>query len=444
MRKESLIQIKILPVIMVFCLILAGCGKTVTNKPVTDKPAIAADSSQQEQQSSETPIANTSLQILRKVHSETLRDDDGTALLTLKITFPEIKNPGNDSGIAKINEYYGVQFDDFISNIITQGQEMARDDKEAAQSSGYEFHPHAYERSAEIYYNGNNLLSVQSLQYENTGGAHPNSLWLSETFDVKTGKKLALTDVLGGSKEEALAKVYQTVLSKIKATEGTNDFVYQESYPEDVRKNYDEDDFVLTGNSLMFYYQLYAIAPYAAGFPKFELPYNQMKTPAFNLPELPKNQLERDVYDQAGKLIDRNKEAYFDIFGLSMLKMDIPEKHAEAEVLFPVTDDRFASYDDLEQFVRGTYIKSEADSLLGNGRYRDLDGKLYGDISKDTGMGYNVDWNDYSYKIDDLTGTSASLHIFTTDDSPAGQKDTTITALVQKENGVWLLKKIVD
>ncbi|EGW35933.1 DUF3298 and DUF4163 domain-containing protein [Desulfosporosinus sp. OT] len=429
MRKKWSFQINILVVLVTFGLMLTGCG--TPQKEQTQN--IAAENK------------NTgSVAIERKVHSETLRDDrDGTALLDLKITYPQIKNPKNLGSITKINEYYGKQLDDFMSDILAQGLEIAREDKEAAQSGGYEFRPHAYERSAEVYYNGHNLLSILSLQYENTGGAHPNSVWLSETFDVKTGKKLALNDILGGSREEALTRVYQTVLDKIKATEGTDDFVYQDGYSENIRKNYAEDDFILTDNSVTFYYQPYAIAAYAAGFPLFELPYNQIKTPGLTISELPKNQLENELYDQAGKLIDRNKEAYFNMFGLSMLKMEIPEERAVDKVLFPVTDERFVNFADFEQFVKGTYIQSEADSLLNNGKYHNVNGKVYGDMSKDASVGYYVNWNDYRYELEDMTERSATLNILTTDNSPAGQKDISINVKMHKENSNWLLEKMI-
>lgn len=389
-------------------------------------------------------VSSPTLSIERKVHTETVRDEkDGTVLLTLKMTYPQIKNPENNAGISKINEYYGKQYDEFRNRVMLDGLRMARGDKEAARNSGFEFRPHAYERDMEMDYNANNLLSVVNLQYENTGGAHPNSCWLSDTFDVTTGKKLSLADILGGSREEALEKVYQTVLEQIKKTEGTEEFVYQDNYPENVRNSFSENDFVLTSNSLMVYYQPYAIAPYAAGIPKFELPYSQMKSPALKIPAILQNSLERDLYEQVGRLIDNNKEAYFEIFGLSMLRMDIPENRAENEVLFPVIDNRFRSYKEMEQFVRGTYIQAEADSLLSSGKYRNVDGQLLGDVSKDAGTGYYVNWDDYSYVLENTSENSATPQIMTTDDSPAGKKSIMITGKLKKEKGVWLLEKML-
>jgi len=437
MRREKFFQVQmLLAIILLFALMVPGCS----TKDAADAPPVPSNTEQLPDSGTDTAAP---VQISYRVYTETFRDDeDGSVLFDLKITYPEIKNPDNDSGIAAINEYYGIQFDHYISTIISEGRERAEADKEFAESSGSEFHPHAYECFPQITYNGSNLLSVLNTQYEYTGGAHPNSFRRSETFDVKTGKKLALNDILGGSKDEALEKVYQTVLMHIQEKEGKDDFFFFENYRDDLREYYAEDDFVLTENSIMFYYQLYAIAPYAAGFPEFELPFDEAGPLALNIPELPANQLEKEIYDRAGKLIDRNKLAFFEIFGLSMLHMEIPDKRADEEVLFPVKDERFTTFFELDAYVRSTYIKSEADALLSNGRYHNIEGKLYGDLSKDGGMGYYVNWNDYCYDIGDISETSATLNLFTVEDSPAGTEDVGITVKMLKENGTWLLEKM--
>lgn len=458
MRSKSFVQT--LGVLLIaLAVTLTGCGGRQVSDASTDASGAtgqgqsqkASNMQTQEQTKIETSAGSSAqkvqdsapVKISFKVYSETVMDEnDGSDLVELKITYPEIDNPDNEGGISAINEYYKKQFADFTAGVLDEGVKNAAADKESSKSGGYQFHPHAYERIASISYNGSGLLSVLSLQYENTGGAHTNSFWLSETFDVKTGKKLSLADIFGISKEKALEKVYETVLSQIKETEGTDKFVYNESYKDDVRKNFSEGDFVLTNGSIMFYYQLYAIAPYAAGFRSFNLPLEEAGSLAVNIPALKSNETETEVYEQAGGLIDRNKTAFCEIFGLSMLKMSVPDNRSEKDILFPVTDERFPTFTALEQFVRNTYVKQEADNLFGSGRYQDIDGKLYGDISKDGGMGYYVDWNNYRYEISNITENSAVMKIYVTDDSPAGKEERVITVNMQKENGVWLLEKM--
>src|SRR5690606_5579807 len=93
------------------------------------------------------------------------------------------------------------------------------------------------------------------------------------TFDVRTGEMLTLSDIFGLSDEEALKKVYQLVISQIEEAKD-KEGIYFDNYRENV-KSYSETDFLLGPNGIIFYYQLYTIAPYAAGIPTFELPYDE-------------------------------------------------------------------------------------------------------------------------------------------------------------------------
>ena len=92
--------------------------------------------------------------------------------------------------------------------------------------------------------------------------------------------------------------------------------------------------------------------------------------------------------------------------------------------------------------MRGIYVKSEADTLMNSGRYIDKDGRLHGDINKDTGMGYYIDWNNYRFEVNETSESSAIITIYVVDDSPAGKEETTIEVKMLKENDRWLLEKM--
>ncbi|KPU45633.1 hypothetical protein OXPF_08660 [Oxobacter pfennigii] len=265
-------------------------AKDVMNQDVQQK-AIYNVKDEQSQISKGTVSAP--VKISYKTYTQSIKDEiDESLLLEYKIIRPEISNPDNDDNIMAINKYYKKQTDDFINSIITEELEIAKSDRESARVNGYTYRPYSYGINIEICYNGNNLLSVLSKEYRYTGGAHPMSIWHSATFDLKTGKKLSLSDIFGVSKEEALEKVYETVLSKIEKAKGTEEFFYFENYKEDIYKYYSEDDFILTGDGITFYYQLYAIAPYAAGFPIFNLPLSQAGPLAIDIPPLPSKKIE--------------------------------------------------------------------------------------------------------------------------------------------------------
>lgn len=265
------------------------------------------------------------------------------------------------------------------------------------------------------------------------------SYWSSETFDVRTGEMLTLSDIFGLSDEEALEKVYQLVISQIEEAKD-KEGIYFDNYRENV-KSYSETDFLLGPNGIIFYYQLYTIAPYAAGIPTFELPYDETELAIGILPAKP-NDLEREVCLHAGWLIEANKDIFYNIFGLSMLPLELPEEIPAEQSLFPVKDKRFVTFSELDSYIRGVYLKSEADSLMNSSRYVDKDGRLHGDISKDTGMGYYIDWNNYRYKVTDIKENSANITIYVVDDSPAGREETTIEVKMLKENDRWLLERM--
>lgn len=379
-------------------------------------------------------------QIAYRVHSETFYDDSGVALFEYKITQPEVTIPGQESAADAINRYYEHQLEE--SYALTEGLENARIDQESAREGGYEFIAHVYECTPEVYYNDNNRLSVLNIHYVNSGGAHPYVYYSSETFDLLTGERLTLTDILGAGDEEVREKVYQTALAQIEAKAGTDDFIYYEDYAVTLRDYYDADNFFLYGSNLVFYYQPYTIAPYAAGLPMFTLDLAEVGLPALDPAAFSTNELARELYREAGMLIERNRVCFCEIFGLSMLEVDFSEDLALEGTLYPVIDPRFPSYVDLDAFVYSTYIKQEAAALLASGRYWDIKGWLYADLSKDTGMGYYVDWNNYCYAISEITATEATLQINTTADSPAGHEDVAITVKMIKEDGLWLLEKM--
>lgn len=445
MRKDVQILILLLAMVLLITF-FSGCGKSDNSNP-TDIDSLENETISTAPTDTSPPAEKLlPLNISYKVYRETFRDDDGTDLVDFKLTYPYIDNPDNAQGITAINEYYETQLDHFITTVIPEGKKAAMEFKKVAQENGFDFYPLAFEREPSIYYNGNNLLSVLNLDFENTGGAHPNSYWSSETFDVETGKMLTLSDIFGVSKEEVLEKVYEIVINQIEQAKSKDnygeDVYYFDEYEENAKNYYSENDFVLGPKGIIFYYQLYTLAPYAAGFPTFELPYDEAGDLAIEILPPNSNEDEIEAYLRAGRLIEANREVFCNIFGLSMLPLEIPENLPKDQSVFPVKDNRFVTFSDLDNYIRGIYVKSEADALMNSGRYIDKDGKLYGDINKDVGMGYYVDWNNYRYELSDISESKATITIYTVDDSPAGKEDITIKVNMLKENDHWLLEKM--
>lgn len=199
---------------------------------------------------------------------KTIYNDGGDEIMNISITHPVIKNEKELEALKKINDYYIGFAENYISSIEAEEKEFAEEDFESAKEDNREFMPHEYASDIELEYNGK-VLSFLNLQYINTGGAHPNSIQDSQTFDTATGEKLKLEDVMGVEEEEAKSVVLKKVLEEIKKTEGSDDFLYYDNYESDIKENFVPDDYFITDEGICIFYQTYSIAPYVAGFPTF-------------------------------------------------------------------------------------------------------------------------------------------------------------------------------
>jgi hypothetical protein len=147
------------------------------------------------------------------------------------------------------------------------------------------------------------------------------------------------------------------------------------------------------------------------------------------------------LIQQGKNLIGFNQDVLHEITPLKMLPMD--KENPVDEYFFPVVDERFNTLEDLKNYLGGIYSKDAVEEILKDERYQDMDGKLYGDIRKDAGGGYYVDFDHYTFEMIDQTGTTATLKIFTKDRSPEGETDITFSPILIKENNNWLLQEMI-
>lgn len=244
------------------CLLVSGCNpkETVNNSEVKETVA------------TENKVETVKeIKIDYKNYEETIYNDEKEAIINLSIKYPVLIDENKSEGTSKINSYYEEVKKDFIERVKDFGVEMAEEDIKYAKENKLDYIPHEYGKNIELVYNENEIMSFLGLEYMNTGGAHPNSIQESYNFDLVTGEKLTLSETMGISKEEALNKVYEKVDSEIKAKEESEEAYYFEEYPTSIKENFDDTNFYITEKGITLYYQVYVLAPYAAGYPTFEL-----------------------------------------------------------------------------------------------------------------------------------------------------------------------------
>lgn len=110
------------------------------------------------------------------------------------------------------------------------------------------------------------LLGVTLTEMMYTGGAHPMTYLRAFTFDTRTGEALSFGDLFRKDAD------YRTRLNEIMAAQITERKIPIFSFrPFGGVK--DDQEFYLTPEGLVVYYQLYEYTPYVAGFLKFPVPY---------------------------------------------------------------------------------------------------------------------------------------------------------------------------
>lgn len=115
------------------------------------------------------------------------------------------------------------------------------------------------------------------------GAAHPNSFQNSYFFDSETGDQLIISDLFKSDTDWL-----DVLIASIDDAFMNNDDMYlfiDHQTPKDQRlKTFKEAHFevALTEQGLRVYYPEYEIAPYAAGYPTFDIPYTELE-PFFNV-----------------------------------------------------------------------------------------------------------------------------------------------------------------
>ncbi|MBB6637395.1 DUF3298 and DUF4163 domain-containing protein [Cohnella thailandensis] len=114
----------------------------------------------------------------------------------------------------------------------------------------------------EVKNNQRGVLSLSLLNYTFTGGAHGNTLQKSLTFDVENGKSYKLSELFKPDSNYK-KRLNDIIQAQIKARK----LPLLGDYPGIS----DDQDFYIADKSLVVYFPLYAIVPYAWGFPYFPI-----------------------------------------------------------------------------------------------------------------------------------------------------------------------------
>ncbi|MBS6366131.1 MAG: DUF4163 domain-containing protein [Clostridiales bacterium] len=205
--------------------------------------------------------------------SESVTAEDGTVLLMLKATYPVLDNPDNDAGIAAINAAFEKAAQDYLSSAKTEYTKEAQDfyAQRLAEGSADDFQPYSFERAFSIKLDGTDLLSGVMTDYSFTGGAHPMTVKTGFTYDKSSGKALTLDQA-----QEGADKLREQAVAAFEAKIDAEPELFFADAKTTVQNEIQNAQFYLADDGVHFLFQLYDIAPYAAGFQEVTVAYPQV------------------------------------------------------------------------------------------------------------------------------------------------------------------------
>lgn len=185
-------------------------------------------------------------------------------LIVVDLTIPQISGMGNKDKERVINQNFDKEANDAYEAV----EKQAKEDYDQSQKYNIPFTNYEANYSYLISYNKNGVLSIPVDISTYTGGAHGMTVRKSNNFDIHTGERLLLKDLFieGYNYKSVFDNIINGEISKNK------DNYFQGSF-KGIKA---DSDYFLNNKGIVVYFQLYEIAPYAAGMPEFLIPYSKI------------------------------------------------------------------------------------------------------------------------------------------------------------------------
>lgn len=167
-----------------------------------------------------------------------------------------------------INAYYRSCASKFYRYVANELYTNAVRDYKNSKLQDYPFRTHQALMNYTVTLNNHCHLSTYDDRYEYTGGAHGSTIRHSDTFNLKNGRRLSFYSFFRPD-----PGIRKNLINIFIAQAQKNPQNFFDDYKELIQKNFKPENFYLTEQGFVFYFQQYDIAPYASGIVEFFVPY---------------------------------------------------------------------------------------------------------------------------------------------------------------------------
>lgn len=212
---------------------------------------------------------------MNKIEKRELKDElkyEGTVVLTYKIEYPEIVSSDYTLGqniFNKCNKDKALSYENYVK---TQLYRNAIELYKYNSENNYPIMVYEIVTDFTVTYDEDTILSLYFDAYEFSGGAHGNTIRSSQSWDLASCVILPLyyfypnnpyfiLDILRNISEQIRVEIQEGVSQ------------YFDDYCQLVLESFNPENYYLTKDSIVIYFQQYDIAPYSSGIPVFNIPY---------------------------------------------------------------------------------------------------------------------------------------------------------------------------
>lgn len=203
--------------------------------------------------------------------SDTL-ECNNSPILSYKINYPFFTSSCNPAAVAYLNDYYCVNahsFENYLrKNLFEQAAENYRQLNGSTPVMAYEA-----VQSITITYHSDCIVSLYYDRYLFTGGAHGTTTRYSDTWNLENGHRIEVGEFFKSSdfKKNVMNSIIAAIADYKKRYPDST--IYFPEYMENVKASFRKNQFYLTPEGIIFYFQEYDIAPYSSHIPQFLFPF---------------------------------------------------------------------------------------------------------------------------------------------------------------------------
>lgn len=217
-------------------------------------------------------FAAAGTRLLEKQFSETIK----AKRIEISAAYPELT--GGAAGAAGFNRTVKTHVERSIADFKKEMMQATAEDLKALPETA----SYSIDIGYTIEYADDELISVDFWNGTYEGGAHPNSRSFTINYDLKNGREIKLADLFkpGAKYLETVAAYCTKDLQSRKAPDtGENMGIAQDMWADGATPTADNyRSWNITKKGLMFTFDQYQVAPYAAGPQTVIVPFANLKT----------------------------------------------------------------------------------------------------------------------------------------------------------------------